>query len=362
MKNVVIINEGFSDSYIKSKTLIGVLRYGSYNVVAVVDSKKQGLSVKQVFGIDMDIPFVKNIDAALALGNTIDVAIIGFSNLGVSFTESILSIVADALRNGIDVVNGLHHTLSDDKVLAGIAKENNSRIFDVRIPQDHKFFSRYNPHRKGTFTILTVGSDNSVGKMTTTLELNKIAKQKGYNVAFAATGQTGIILSGQGVPVDHTLADYTIGMVSNFVSKLSLEHDWIFVEGQGTVIRGNISLGLMQGSDPDVLILCHEEGREYMKDYDFWKIPDLVELKRIYEEIAGWLRDSEPAKVVGISLNTIKIKSDEEALARINRYEEKLGIPVTDPVRFGPKKLIKQLEEMWSWKRNDVQIRAERQY
>lgn len=358
MKNAIIINEQYSHSYIKSKTTIGVLRYGNYNIVAIIDSEQEGLTVRQVFGIDMDIPIVKNVRDALALGKPIDVAIIGFSNLGLSFSETTLNIVAETLENGISIINGLHQTLSENERMVRLAKENNAKIHDVRIPQDHKFYPRFNPHRNGTFTVLTVGSDNSVGKMTTSLEILKIAKNKSYNAVLAATGQTGIIIAGDGVPVDHTIADYTIGMISNYVSKLSNKYDWIIVEGQGTVIRGNIALALMQGSDPDALILCHDEGREYMKDYSMWKIPSLKELKRIYEEISGWIRESNPAKVAGVALNTINIKSDTDALNIIKRYEDMLGIPVTDPIRFGSEKLIRPLEDIWRVRRGNVLFRA----
>jgi uncharacterized NAD-dependent epimerase/dehydratase family protein len=177
--------------------------------------------------------------------------------------------------------------------------------------------------------------------MTVAMELDLEAKRRGLASGFAATGQTGIMISGRGVPVDRLISDFTAGGVEALVLEFTQQYDWVFVEGQGSLIHpaySAVTLGLLHGSMPDVMILCHEARRTTIKGYSV-PIPSLRRLIDIYEQAIGWLK---PAPVVGIAINTYEL-DEAGALDEIRRAEEETGLPAADCVRFGAGKLIDTL-------------------
>ena len=177
--------------------------------------------------------------------------------------------------------------------------------------------------------------------MTTALELDREAQRRGLSSGFAATGQTGIMISGRGVPVDRLISDFTAGGVEALVLEFTQEYDWVFVEGQGSLIHpaySPVTLGLVHGAMPDMMILCHEAQSTHIKAYDV-PIPPLPRVIEIYEQAIAWLR---PAPIVGIALNTYML-DEASALDEIRRAEAETGLPATDCVRFGAGKLIDAL-------------------
>src|SRR4051794_37096083 len=175
--------------------------------------------------------------------------------------------------------------------------------------------------------------------MSVTLELDAAARARGLQSAFVATGQTGIAISGWGIAVDHVISDYIAGAASTLVHDGAAQAQLLFVEGQGALghpAYSGVTLGLLHGCKPDVLVLCHKAGATEIYDYPGTPIPPLPELINTYEAAVGWVR---PASVRAIALNTRGFDGDS-ARAEIARVEELTGLPTTDPVRFGGDALL----------------------
>jgi len=178
--------------------------------------------------------------------------------------------------------------------------------------------------------------------MITSIEIARQAKKHGWNSHFVATGQSGMMIAGEGVPIDSVVGDFMSGAIEEFLIEKSHSYDLLSVEGQGTIIHpgySGVSLALIHGCLPDAMILCHFPGREKIKNYQI-KIPPLPEVVKLHEEIAQPIK---PSRVVGISLNTQEL-TEEEAKKQIEKTEEETNLPTVDPVRFGCKRLIGALE------------------
>ncbi len=342
MRRIAILAEGHFH-WRGSKTAVGVIRYGQDQVVAVIDSTKAGKDAAEVLGngVGNGIPIVR--DVSEALQHQPDTLLIGIAPIGGRLPDAWRAQVLRALNAGLHVISGLHQFLDDDPELHAAAERNRVQIWDVRRPPADRSMriAQHTPHRPGSHTVYLAGSDCNVGKMTAALELDREAKRRGLSSGFAATGQTGIMISGRGIPVDRLISDFTAGGVEALVLEFTEQYDWVFVEGQGSLIHpaySAVTLGLLHGSMPDLMILCHEAHRTTIRSYPV-PIPPLRRLIEIYEQAIGWLR---PAPVVGIALNTYEL---DEASAReeIRRAEEETGLPATDCVRFGAGKLIDAL-------------------
>jgi D-glutamate N-acetyltransferase len=190
--------------------------------------------------------------------------------------------------------------------------------------------------------VLTVGTDCNVGKMTAQLQLTKRLNERGVRTRFVATGQTGIMIEGWGIAVDAVVADFIAGAAERLVLEGAKDADVVLVEGQGSINHpgySGVTLGLLHGSCPDALILCHQVTREYLGDYRqaaWLRIPPLTEYVRLYETIGSAVH---PTKVIGISLNTYDI-TDADARRACEAASRETGLPATDPVRFDPAPLV----------------------
>ena len=190
--------------------------------------------------------------------------------------------------------------------------------------------------------VLTVGTDCNVGKMTAQLQITRGLNERGLRTRFVATGQTGIMIEGWGIAVDAVVADFIAGAAERLVLEGSRDADVVLVEGQGSINHpgySGVTLGLLHGSCPDALILCHQSSREYIGDYRqaaWLRIPPLSEYIRLYESMGSTVH---PTKVIAISLNTYDL-TDAEARAACEAATRETGLPATDPVRFDPTPLI----------------------
>lgn len=344
MRRVAILAEGHFH-WQGAKTAVGMIRYGQDQVVAVLDSTRAGQDAGQVLGngVGAGIPIVRDVSEALTFQP--DSLLIGIAPIGGRLPDSWRAQVMQALNAGLHVISGLHEFLDDDPDLHAAAERHHVHIWDVRRPPAERamLIARYTPHRPGSHTVYIAGSDCNVGKMTTALELDREARGRGLSSGFAATGQTGIMVSGRGVPVDRLISDFTAGGVEALVLEFTQEYEWVFVEGQGSLIHpaySPVTLGLLHGSMPDMMILCHEARRTHIKSYSV-PIPPLPRVIEIYEQAMNWLR---PAPVIGIALNTYAL-DEASALDEIRRAEAETGLPTTDCVRFGAGKLIDALIE-----------------
>ncbi len=348
MRRIAILAEG-SFEWHQAKTAIGVIRYGTDTVVAVIDSTKAGKNVAQALQADLgrDIPIVRDINQALEYQP--DALLLGIAPRGGLLPLEWRWQLLAAIKANLDIINGLHMFLSEDEELRAAATEHQVTIWDVRLPPNKKRVAAFTPHRSGSRTVLFVGSDCSTGKMSAALELNQEALKRGLNSSFLATGQTGIVISGNGLPVDAIVSDFVAGLVEEKVLDFTNQHDWVFVEGQGALNHPGyspVTLGLIHGSMPDAMIFCHKVGATTVNGYEHCPLPSLKRLIEINEEAANWLRPERSCKVVGFALITNHL-SEQEARDAVKKVEDETGLPATDVIRFGASVLVDALLKKW---------------
>jgi uncharacterized NAD-dependent epimerase/dehydratase family protein len=246
-----------------------------------------------------------------------------------------------ALDSGLDIINGLHDFLCDDPDIARTAQSRQRRLLDVRKPPERLPVGCGRALSVPAFILLTVGSDCSVGKMTVSLELTKVAQQRGHRANFVATGQTGIMICGSGIAIDRVIGDFMSGATEQMVVEAGENADYVFVEGQGSLTHpgfSGVTLALLHGSCPHAMILVHNPQRATMKDTPF-AISSYRDLIDLYETMAKPMR---PSKVIGIALNT-RGMDEAAAQAAIKQAEAESGLPATDAVRYGADKLFQAI-------------------
>jgi len=322
-----------------AKTAIGVLRYAPFEVVAVVDSTRAGKDAADCVGVGAGVPVVATIEDALSRGAT--VVLIGTAAAGGRIPDGYRPSLARALERGVEVWNGLHERVLSDPDLASAAKRGGAKVRELREPPADLPIGGHRARREGVRVVLTVGSDAAVGKMTASLEIVAALRRAGERVEFVATGQTGIAIAGGGIAVDAVVADFIAGAAELMVCDAAERADWVVVEGQGSLTHpgfSGVTLGLLHGTAPDVMVLCHEAMRHSVKGYDDRQpLRSLREYVRIYEDAAAWRRPPgyPPARVVAVALNTTDV-SEQFAAALIQNVAAETGLPVADPVREGP--------------------------
>lgn len=328
-----------------SKTANSVIRYLPDRTVGVLDRKQAGKTVQDVLGFGGAIPVVGSMRAGLALGPT--AVLIGIAPLGGRLPEEWRSWLGEALDAGCDLWSGLHTFLGDDPVLAAKAGSGGRRIFDLRKPPADLPVASGAAKAVEPYVVLTVGTDCNVGKMTAQLQLTRQLNAGGLRTRFVATGQTGIMIEGWGIAVDAVVADFVAGAAERLVLQGSADADIVLVEGQGSINHpgySGVTLGLLHGSCPDALILCHQASRKYIGDYReaaWLRIPPLSEYVKLYETVGSAVH---PTKVIGISLNTYDM-SEDAARRACEAATRETGLPATDPVRFDPAPLLDALKQ-----------------
>jgi uncharacterized NAD-dependent epimerase/dehydratase family protein len=334
-RRLAILAEGTLDFH-HGKTAVSLLRYRAQEVVAVIDSQHAGSTTKQVLGIGGEVPIVG--DIAEAMERQPSALLIGIAPRGGGLPPEWRRQILFAIRHGLDIISGLHSMLNDDLEFAAAAREAGVRLADVRQPPPNLPVATLAPRRAGSRVITFVGSDCAVGKMTAALEITNEARARGMAAAFVATGQTGIMLEGSGISIDRVIGDFMAGAAEQLVVQASESADWVFVEGQGSLLHpgySGVTLALLHGSAPDAMILVHQAGQTHVDEYPV-PIPGLQRVVAIYQEAAGWIK---PAPVAAIALNTRGL-SAEEAERAIAEAQAGTGLPVTDPVRYGAAMLL----------------------
>lgn len=344
MRRVAIMAEGAFEWHY-GKTATGVIRYGQDKVVAVIDSTRAGQSVAEALGASFgqDIPVVRDIHEALVYQP--DTLLIGIAPMGGALPKEWRWQLLAAIDAGLNLISGLHFFLSDDEELRAAAQKRGVTIWDVRRPPDKNRVAQFLPHRPGSHTVMLVGSDCAAGKMTAALELDLEARRRGLSSVFAATGQTGIMISNDGLPVDRIISDFVAGMVEEMVINFTNQYDWVFVEGQGALNHPGyspVTLGLIHGSMPDAMIFCHIAGATQIEGYTYCPLPSLRRMIEINEDTVSWVRPERPCRVAGLALVTFGL-SDQQARDAIKQAEDETGLPATDVLRFGAGKLMDAL-------------------
>ena len=336
-RRLAILAEG-QFGFHHGKTAMGVIRYGSDPVVAVLDSTLAGRNVDEWLP-GRKIPIVASLDDALALPEPPTALLIGIAPTGGRLPDSWRAAILHAIGAGLDVHSGLHTFLGDDPALAEAAATRGVELIDYRRPPNRMETSVGRPHRPGSRVILTVGTDCAVGKMSVALELRAAAVAAGLRAAFVPTGQTGMMIEGWGVTVDRVVADFLQGTAEWLVEEGERRGDWVLVEGQGSLDHpaySSVTLGLIHGVTPHAMVLVHRVG---LVEHDFEHLPGcsfpIAELKSfisLHEQVAGLVA---PSRVVAIALNTSALASAEAARDEIARVGDETGLECDDPVRFG---------------------------
>jgi len=266
--------------------------------------------------------------------------VIGVANRGGVIADSWIEILSEALIQGYDLAAGLHNKLADVPQLADLSAQNGRTLFDVRHPTDN-FDVASGTKRKGQ-RLLAVGTDCSCGKMYTTLAMEKEMQARGLKASFRATGQTGILITGNGVSIDAVVADFISGAVESLCPDNEADH-WDIIEGQGSLFHpsfAGVSMGLLHGAQADALIMCHEPTRTHMRGLPHYALPAIEECMEANLNAARLTNEN--ARFVGLSINTSKM--DEAAAdAYLKDLSRQFDMPAVDPFRSGVGPLIEAL-------------------
>lgn len=266
--------------------------------------------------------------------------LIGVASIGGRVPEEWHPALVRALEAGLDIISGLHTRLTSIDILRQTAEAHGRTLHDVR--HSDRTFPVGTGRRRSGKRLLTVGTDCALGKKYTALTLAKALRGRGLAADFRATGQTGIMISGDGVAIDAVVADFIAGAAETLSPDAAPDH-WDVIEGQGSLFHpgyAGVTLGLLHGSQADALVLCHDPSRTTINAYPDYPLPTLA------QAIDGYLavgRLTNPAvRFVGVSLNSSAL-SEAEALATAAAIEDELGLPVFDPLRFGVEAAVDSL-------------------
>ena len=283
---------------------------------------------------------VRDLDIAAAVAAGAKTLVVGVANRGGVISNGWKAILVEAIEAGLDVASGLHNLLRDEPELVAAAEKNGRSLHDVRVPQiDYPIAT--GKKRTGK-RCLAVGTDCSVGKMYTSLAMHAEMQSRGMKSSFRATGQTGILIAGDGVPLDAVIADFMAGSIEYLTPNNDDDH-WDLIEGQGSLFHASysgVTLALIHGGQPDSLVLCHEPTRSHMRGLPDYSLPTLADLRMLAEQLG---RVVNPAcKTIGVSINTQHL--DEAAAANyLAKVEQEMNLPTVDPFRHGAGRLVDAL-------------------
>jgi uncharacterized NAD-dependent epimerase/dehydratase family protein len=283
---------------------------------------------------------IDDLDVAEAAARGARTLMIGVANRGGTIPDNWLAPMCQALESGMDIASGLHTRLNSIAILRDTAARHGRALIDVRVPTQS--YPVGNGEPRSGHRLLAVGTDCSVGKMYTTLAIEREMHARGLNAEFRATGQTGIFIAGSGVPVDAVISDFISGSIEQLCPANTNDH-WDIIEGQGSLFHpsfAGVSLGLLHGAQPDYLVLCHEPTRSHMRGLPRYRLPQLQECM---EANLSWARVvSKNPRFAGISVNTYHVApSEREAL--LARLEDEFAIPCVDPMVTGVAALVDNL-------------------
>lgn len=346
MSKYAILVEGRFNHY-WAKTGAAMLRYKPHEVVCCVDSVNAGRTTADVLNIGGNIPIVKDVKTALVYHP--DTLLIGVVTEGGYLPADMRSGVKTAIRNGLNIVCGLHHFLADDKEFSSLAKKHDTELIDLRKPSSPLPFTKGSWRSRKTPVLLTVGTDCDSGKMTAAWELVSELQKNNIRAKFIGTGQTGKLLSGNGVAIDAVVSDFVAGVVEDEIDKVDHNLDLIVVEGQGSLTHmaySGVTLGLVHGAMPDFLLMCHEPARKA----DLYEHPiyPLVKTMNLYSTMVEVFK---PCSFVGVSLITAS-ESEHQAKKTIKKIRSETGLPAEDMIRFKDGSIVLSVLDFLGKKKN----------
>ena len=325
-----------------SKTANGCIRYSPERVAAVLDSRHAGKTAAQVIGFGGDIPVVATVEEGLRLAP--NALLIGIAPTGGKFPEAWRPLMRAAISSGLEIWSGLHTFISEDREFAELAKQHGVAIHDLRKPPEDLPVGAGRVRDVASTVILTVGTDCNIGKMTASLQLRDGLRKRNRSVAFAGTGQTGILIEGWGISVDAVIADFIAGASERLTLDAAKSAEIVLVEGQGSLAHpgySGVTYGLMHGSLPHAMIMCSQPSRTAINNNPWVKIPPLADFIALHERVLEPLR---PSKTIAVALNTFDLP-EQAARDAIARTEDETGLPSTDPVRFDAAPILDAIEQ-----------------
>ncbi len=266
--------------------------------------------------------------------------VVGVANRGGFIADAWIDELVKALESGLDIAAGLHNKLADIPILVDTAAKHGRKLFDVRHATE-SYPVGSGAKRTGK-RLLPVGTDCSCGKMYTALAIEKEMRARGWNADFRATGQTGILITGSGVPLDAVISDFIAGAIETLAPENDADH-WDLIEGQGSLFHpayAGVTTGLIHGSQADALVMCHEPTRTHMRALPDYPVRDMADLMPYALQMAQLTNPD--VKFVGIAINTKNLNEDE-AMAYLASTEERFGLPTVDPVRTGVGRIVDTL-------------------
>lgn len=256
--------------------------------------------------------------------------VIGVANGGGVIPAQWLPALVEALEEGLDLISGMHHKLGDIPELAAAAERTGRQLINVRVPP--RGIPVGNGRKRTGKRVLTVGTDCALGKKYTALALVRGLRERGVDADFRASGQTGILIAGSGIPMDAVVADFSAGAAELLSPDAAADH-WDVIEGQGSLFHpayAGVSLGLLHGSQPDVFVVCHQPGRQHVLGYPDYPLPSIEDVIALTVQLGR--RTNPDIRCVGVSLNTHGMTA-EAASAACAEVSARLGLPAADPMR-----------------------------
>jgi uncharacterized NAD-dependent epimerase/dehydratase family protein len=269
--------------------------------------------------------------------------IVGVAPMGGQFDPAWIEVLHGAARLGYDIVSGMHTRLAAIRQLPELAAEHGGRLIDVRVPP--KDLPVANGAKRAGKRLLTVGTDCAVGKKYTALAIDSALRALGRKSTFRATGQTGIMIAGSGVPIDAVVSDFVAGAAEVLSPANEPEH-WDIVEGQGSLFHPSyaaVTLGLIHGTQPDALVLCHDLARLAIEDVQGYPIPPLNLCIERYVQAAQLTNPR--VRCVGVSVNASEL-NEKAYRDAVSAVQKATGLPCVDPIREGVEPLIAALEAL----------------
>ncbi|MBO61141.1 MAG: hypothetical protein CMO63_04095 [Verrucomicrobiales bacterium] len=326
-KRILLLTEGRSTP-LSAKTATGVLRYSLGQVVGLIDSTRAGKTAGELLGVGGDIP----VCASLGQAPEADTLIVGIAPAGGELGEPLRRVIREAIERGMRVESGMHFFLNDDEEFSRLAKRSGSVLVDLRKNDEHDV-ARFDSFNPDCLRLHTVGNDCCVGKMVVSVELARGLVRAGCDAKFVATGQTGMLIEGDGCAVDSVVSDFIGGATERLVLAAQ-QHEAIVVEGQGSLANprySGVTMGLLHGCLPDGLVMCYEAGRAEVVGLEPMPLPPLKEVVASYLAVANL---HHPCRFIGVAINS-RLLSDDEYRREKDSVQEQLNLPAWDVVREG---------------------------
>lgn len=331
-RRIVILTEGHTNPH-TAKTASCLIRYRRAEVLALLDGSQAGRTTQELLGVGDDLPVIASLDEA----PTANTLLLGIAPPGGKIPAAWRAVILQAISRGMNIWSGLHDFLGDDAEFVAAARQHGCELIDVR-RNSEKQVSRRIGLGNDCLRIHTVGNDCSIGKMVTSVELTQGLNRRGIDAKFIATGQTGIMVEGDGLPLDCVVADFVAGAAEKMVIA-NQHHEVLVIEGQGSISHpsySGVTLSLLHGCAPHGLIYVYELGRHQVTGVSHVEIPSHQTLLKLYDQLSNV---NSTCRLLGIAINSRRVTAKEAAEER-DRVRAAHGLPACDVIRDGPDELL----------------------